>query len=72
MESMILVLQKLRVVLGIALCFVGIAGTVVPVIPGVPIILAGVALMGADHPLVMKAKAKFKRWEAGRRSPAEE
>jgi hypothetical protein len=38
MESMILVLQKVRVALGIQLCDLGIAGTVLPVI------VAGVAL----------------------------
>lgn len=69
---MILVFQKVKVVLGIALCVVGIAGTVVPVIPGMPIILAGVALMGANHPLVMKTKAQFKRWKAGRFGLAKE
>jgi uncharacterized protein YqgC (DUF456 family) len=56
---MTLVLQKLKVILGVALCVVGLAGTLVPIIPGVPILLAGLALMGADHPLVRGLKARF-------------
>jgi len=58
---MVLVLQKIKVILGIALCAVGVAGTLVPIIPGVPILLAGLALMGADHPLVRSLKD---RWQS--------
>lgn len=65
MALMILILQKIKIALGIALCVVGIAGTLLPIFPGVPFILAGVALIGADHPLVLRAKAKFNRWKAG-------
>ena len=67
MIPVLVVLQRIKVAAGIALCVVGIAGTVVPVIPGVPIILAGVALMGADHPLVLRVRDKLKRWRDGRR-----
>jgi uncharacterized protein YqgC (DUF456 family) len=63
---MILVLQKLKVFLGMALCFIGVGGTVVPVIPGVPIILAGIALMGTNHPLVLKTKQKLQHWRGNR------
>ena len=59
---MILVLQKIKLMLGIALCIVGLAGTLVPIIPGVPMIIAGFALMGADHPFVRGAKARLRRW----------
>ncbi|MGZ8467074.1 MAG: hypothetical protein ACXWW4_14400 [Candidatus Binatia bacterium] len=59
---MIVVWQKVKVILGIALCVIGTAGTLVPVIPGVPMILAGVALMGTDHPLVRKVKGRFQKW----------
>lgn len=69
---MSLVLQKLKVALGIALCVVGLAGTIMPVVPGVPIILAGVALMGADHPLVVKVKNKLKHWRTNRASAEKE
>ena len=58
---MILVLQKIKVIVGIALCAVGIAGTLVPIIPGVPILLAGLALTGTDHPLVRSLKDRWHR-----------
>jgi uncharacterized protein YqgC (DUF456 family) len=63
---MTLILQKLKVILGLALCVIGLAGTLVPVIPGVPIVLAGIALIGTDHWLVVSVKNWFKRWKDGR------
>lgn len=65
---MILVWQKVKVILGLVLCVIGIAGTLIPVIPGVPIILGGVALMGADHSLVRGLKERLKRWRDGKKS----
>ena len=59
---MIIVWQKVKVIIGIAMCVIGVAGTLVPVIPGVPIILAGLALMGTEHPLVRKVKERFQKW----------
>jgi len=59
---MIVVWQKVKVIIGIAMCVIGVAGTLVPVIPGVPMILAGVALIGADHPWVRKVKERFQKW----------
>jgi len=65
---MILVLQKIKVILGLALCAVGIAGTLVPIIPGIPILLAGFALIGADHPFVRSLKDRLTRWRVGKES----
>lgn len=65
---MLLVLQKVKVILGIALCLVGLAGTLVPIIPGVPIILAGLALMGSEHPFVRGLKDRLRRWRDGKHS----
>ena len=67
-RPMILILQKIKALLGIALCLIGLAGTLVPVIPGVPIIAAGLALLGADHPLVRELKERWKRWRDGKSS----
>lgn len=58
--------DKIKIILGLALCVIGVAGTLVPVIPGVPIVLAGIALLGTDHPLVRSLKERLKRWR-GRR-----
>jgi len=58
---MIQVMQKIKLMLGIALCIAGFAGTLVPIIPGVPMIIAGFALMGGDHPFVRGVKARVRR-----------
>lgn len=42
----------LRSVGGLLLIVVGLAGLVVPVIPGIPLMMAGVAVLGRDHPLI--------------------
>lgn len=55
-------LKKIKVGFGIALCVVGIVGTLLPVVPGAPIILAGLALMGSDHPIVRNVKERIKQW----------
>jgi len=39
---------------GIALIGVGVIAMPLPILPGIPIILAGVALLGRDHPLVSR------------------
>ena len=36
----------------IALILGGVAGIVLPIIPGIPMIAAGVAMLGRDHPLI--------------------
>lgn len=57
-----LVWHYTRVTLGITLCVVGVVGTLLPVIPGVPLIIAGVALLGTDHWLVRPVKQRIDRW----------
>lgn len=60
-------LKKIKVILGIALCVVGVAGMLLPVVPGVPIILAGFALIGSDHPIVRNLKEWIERWRGRRK-----
>jgi uncharacterized membrane protein YbaN (DUF454 family) len=63
----------IRAVGGILLIVVGLLGLVLPVIPGVPLLLAGVALLGQDHPLVRPALAWLRRRrEAWRRVQSEQ
>ena len=59
---MTLVYQKLRLILGVMFCICGLLGILLPVIPGVPIILAGLALIGPTHPWVLGLKDRLKRW----------
>ena len=37
---------------GFSLIVLGAIGSLVPIVPGVPMILAGVALVGSDHPWI--------------------
>ena len=47
-----------RNALGILLIVLGILALPVPVVPGLPIIAAGAAVLGPCHPLVMS----FRKW----------
>jgi uncharacterized membrane protein YbaN (DUF454 family) len=53
----------LRTVSGLLLITVGAVGMVLPIIPGIPLLLAGVAVMGRDHRLL---RPVFKRIDAWR------
>ena len=43
---------KLHNASGMALIGVGLLGIALPVIPGIPLVLAGAAMLGSNHPLV--------------------
>jgi uncharacterized membrane protein YbaN (DUF454 family) len=66
--------RQVRAIGGILLLGLGLLGLVIPVIPGVPLLLAGVALIGKDHPLVRPVVGKLRqlraRWRRFRRAPA--
>jgi uncharacterized membrane protein YbaN (DUF454 family) len=49
-------LHPLRHIGGIALIIAGIAGCLLPIIPGIPLLLAGAAMLGTEHPIVRPAK----------------
>lgn len=38
--------------LGFLMIGIGVIGTILPVMPGFPFLLAGAALLGKDHPIV--------------------
>lgn len=63
-------LQRIKVIAGISLVIVGALGVLLPVVPGVPIILAGVALVGADHPIVRPINGWLQRWLKRRKKDA--
>ncbi len=42
----------LRKVCGIALIVLGLVAVPVPIIPGIPLIAAGAAMLGSDHSIV--------------------
>jgi uncharacterized membrane protein YbaN (DUF454 family) len=66
------IVAYLRPVGGLLLIVIGLAGLVVPVIPGILLMMAGVAVLGRDHPLISPVldwlrrhrEAWRKRWRA--------
>jgi hypothetical protein len=52
----------LQIVAGIGLIVVGLLGTLLPIIPGIPIMLVGAALLGAEHPLIRPFARRINRW----------
>lgn len=67
------VMARVRAIVGVLLLVVGLVGLVLPIIPGIPLLLAGVALTGKDHPLVRPVLVRLRRLHArwqSRRVPA--
>jgi len=63
----------LRTVAGVMLITIGIVGILLPFIPGIPLMLAGVATMGRDHPWLRPVMARLDRWRnRGRADSSEE
>jgi uncharacterized protein len=46
--------ERLRIAGAWGLIVLGVAGCVLPIIPGIPILAAGVAMLGKDHWLVRR------------------
>jgi uncharacterized membrane protein YbaN (DUF454 family) len=69
--------QTIRSVAGVTLIVLGLVGSLVPVLPGIPFLLAGVALLGTKHPWVRPFMARLRLWRrkraraAGTRQPAD-
>ena len=59
----------LRTSAGVALIVVGVIGIVLPVIPGIPLLAAGLALVAPDHPLVRRGRVRLARWFGGKGAP---
>ena len=49
-------LPVMRRVCGIILIAAGVVAVPIPVIPGIPLIVAGAAVLGSDHPLIRSAR----------------
>ncbi len=54
--------HQVKVVLGFVLIGVGLLGLLLPVMPGIPLLVAGVALVGADHPWIKPMKERLLTW----------
>jgi uncharacterized protein YqgC (DUF456 family) len=53
----------MRSVAGLALIVAGAIGTLVPIVPGFALVLAGIAVLGPNHRL---SRALTRRWRAWR------
>jgi len=58
----------LRTVAGVMLITIGLAGILLPIIPGIPLMLAGVATMGRDHPWLRPLMTRLDGWRSRRRT----
>jgi hypothetical protein len=61
-EVLPVTLTRLRTFAGFLLLPVGTVGLVLPFVPGAVLILAGVALVGADHPRLAPIVSKARGW----------
>jgi uncharacterized membrane protein YbaN (DUF454 family) len=40
----------------------GVAGVLLPIVPGTPFLIAAVAVLGSDHPVIRPWKERVNRW----------
>ena len=52
----------LKIVAGHLLLAVGLVGLVLPIIPGIPLLVAGAALLGPKNPIVRPFFARLRWW----------
>jgi uncharacterized membrane protein YbaN (DUF454 family) len=55
-------LRMLAVTAGFGLLAVGVLGMLLPIIPGIPFLILGAALIGKDHPLIRPFVDRISRW----------
>jgi uncharacterized membrane protein YbaN (DUF454 family) len=51
----------MREAAGVGLLVVGVLGCLLPVMPGIPFLVAGAGLLGANHPLIRRSRAWMER-----------
>lgn len=56
----------IRAIAGVTLMGLGVIGTFLPVIPGIPLFLAGLALVGRRHPAIRRLAARVRWWRQRR------
>ena len=64
-------IRQLQLIGGFVLIICGLLGLILPIIPGIPLLIAGAALLGANHPLVRPFARRFEQWrKRHHRSPS--
>ena len=54
--------SKTRTIVGYALLAAGVAGVLLPLIPGIPFLIGAIAVLGSDHALIRPWKDRIDRW----------
>jgi len=54
--------EILRTTVGLILIVAGILGLVLPIVPGIPLLLAGLAILGTEHPVRVAVIRWLRRW----------
>ena len=57
-------LTRLRELTGLGLLIAGLLGLLLPVMPGTPLLIAGVALLGPSLPAVRPWMKRFEHWRS--------
>ena len=58
--------RTVRLIGGLLLIGLGLLFMLLPVLPGLPLIIAGAAVLGFDHPLVSPWVTGLRRWRGSR------
>jgi hypothetical protein len=56
-----------RLTVGTLLMVIGVLGTILPIIPGIPVFFAGLAVAGSSHPVTRFVRRRWEMWRAWRR-----
>jgi uncharacterized membrane protein YbaN (DUF454 family) len=65
------VLKRFKLIGGVALLVAGVLGVILPIIPGTPLLLAAVAILGTDHPTIRPFIAGIRRLQRSKRGEQE-
>ena len=57
---------------GVGLLVLGVLGIVLPILPGIPFLIAGVAILGYEHPLIRPFMKRIARWREKTKTSATE
>jgi len=52
---------RTRTAIGYALLLAGVAGVLLPIVPGAPFLIAAVAVLGSEHPVIRPWKERIDR-----------
>ncbi len=62
--------HRVKVIVGFFLIGLGVLGLLLPLLPGIPLLLAGLALVGTEHRWIRRLKAfvltRRRKWTRGK------